>query len=112
MFRRKFSAGLVHQRVDGSPVPHLSTQRRFLADAAHELHTVTALRLQAQLLKRSSNDEDRAEAMAELEADRSFATPGRAVVACRPLRTDGEQIRRDPVTLRLARSVVAAMGEG
>jgi signal transduction histidine kinase len=89
-----------------------STQRRFLADAAHELRTpVTALRLQAQLLKRSSNDEDRAEAMAELEAgiDRSQRLVEQLLHVAR-FEPDGEQIRRDPVDLgELARSVVAAM---
>lgn len=42
-------------------------QRRFLADAAHELRTpVTALRLQLQLLQRSTDAADREQAMAEL----------------------------------------------
>ncbi len=46
----------------------LASQRRFLGDAAHELRTpITVLRLQLQLLKRSAADEERREAMAELE---------------------------------------------
>jgi two-component system, OmpR family, sensor kinase len=46
-----------------------SAQRRFMADAAHELRTpVTALRLQLQLLRSSKDDAAREEAMAELES--------------------------------------------
>ena len=89
-----------------------STQRRFLADAAHELRTpVTALRLQAQLLKRSSSDEERIEAMAELEAgiDRSQRLVEQLLHVAR-FEPEGEQTRRDPVDLgQLARSVVGAM---
>ena len=51
-----------------------AAQRRFLADAAHELRTpVTALRLQLQLLEGSADAAERDEAMAELRAgiDRS-----------------------------------------
>ena len=51
-----------------------SAQRRFLADAAHELRTpITALRLQVQLLEHSTNAFERNEAMAELKTgiDRS-----------------------------------------
>jgi len=51
-----------------------SGQRRFLADAAHELRTpVTALRLQLQLLQRSPDEASREGALAELQAgvDRS-----------------------------------------
>jgi len=89
-----------------------SAQRRFLADAAHALRTpVTALRLQAQLLKRSSNDGDRTEAMAELEAgiDRSQHLIEQLLQVAR-FEPDGQQMRRDPVDLgELARSVVGAM---
>ncbi|MDD3785537.1 MAG: histidine kinase dimerization/phospho-acceptor domain-containing protein [Hydrogenophaga sp.] len=46
-----------------------AAQRRFLADAAHELRTpVTALRLQVKLLQRSKNEIDRARALQDLEA--------------------------------------------
>lgn len=45
----------------------LQSQRRFVADAAHELRTpVTALRLQLQLLERSPDDQVREAALAEL----------------------------------------------
>lgn len=51
-------------RLDDS----LTAQRRFLADAAHELRSpVTALRLQLQLLGRSPDSAGRAAAMAELQ---------------------------------------------
>lgn len=51
-------------RLDDS----MTAQRRFLADAAHELRSpVTALRLQLQLLSRSPDDAGRAAAMAELQ---------------------------------------------
>ena len=51
-----------------------SAQRRFFADAAHELRTpVTALRLQLQLLEGSGNEVERRDALEELKAgvDRS-----------------------------------------
>lgn len=45
------------------------TQRRFVADAAHELRSpVTALRLQLQLLERAGDDAARARAVASLRA--------------------------------------------
>ena len=46
-----------------------AAQRRFVADAAHELRTpITALKLQVQLLDRAKGERDRAAAMAELMA--------------------------------------------
>ncbi|MDB5820634.1 MAG: uncharacterized protein JWQ11_4274 [Rhizobacter sp.] len=46
-----------------------STQRRFVADAAHELRTpATALRLQLQLLERAPDEATRVAAMAQLKA--------------------------------------------
>jgi two-component system, OmpR family, sensor kinase len=90
----------------------LSTQRRFLADAAHELRTpVTALRLQLQLLKRAKDEADRAEAVAELEAgiDRSQSLIEKLLHVAR-FEHDGEQMRREQVDLaELVRSVVGAM---
>ncbi|WP_165873557.1 ATP-binding protein [Parasulfuritortus cantonensis] len=51
-------------RLDGA----ISTQRRFVADAAHELRTpLTAIRLQAQLASQSTEPEARSQALAELQ---------------------------------------------
>jgi signal transduction histidine kinase len=90
----------------------LSTQRRFLADTAHELRTpVTALRLQLQLLQRSNDDAQRGEAMAELEAgiERSQRLIEQLLNMAR-FGPDGETARREAVDLAvLARSVVGAM---
>jgi two-component system, OmpR family, sensor kinase len=56
--------GLMDRLAEG-----LNTQRRFLADAAHELRSpVTALRLQLQLLKRSEDRISQAQAVAAIEA--------------------------------------------
>jgi len=47
----------------------LERQRRFIADAAHELRTpLTAVQLQAQLLERTRNDDDRKEALRQVRA--------------------------------------------
>ena len=90
----------------------LTAQRRFLADAAHELRTpVTAQRLQLQLLRRATDEASRKEAMAELEA--GIARAQRLieqllqVARCDP---DGEVMRKAPVELGgLVRGVVAKL---
>jgi two-component system, OmpR family, sensor kinase len=89
-----------------------SAQRRFLADAAHELRTpVTALRLQLQLLRRSTDDASREEALAELEAGivRSQRLIEQLLHVARS-EPDGEITRKEPVELgRLARTVVGKL---
>lgn len=89
-----------------------SAQRRFLADAAHELRTpVTALRLQLQGLKRAPDDVARAEALADLEAgiERSQRLVEQLMQVART-EPDGEETRREPVDLgAVVRSVVAAL---
>ena len=89
-----------------------STQRRFLADAAHELRTpITALRLQLQLLQRSTNDADRSQAIAELAAgiDRSQRLVEQLLQVARS-DPDGESTRREPVDLaELVRATVSAL---
>ena len=89
-----------------------SAQRRFLADAAHELRTpVTALRLQLQLLRRSIDDASREDAMRELEAGiaRSQRLIEQLLLVARA-DPDGVSTRSDPVDLgELVRSVVGGM---
>lgn len=89
-----------------------ATQRRFLADAAHELRSpVTALRLQLQLLQRSRDEPGRTAAMAELEAgiDRSQRLIEQLLHVAR-VGPDGEVLKRERVDLgELVRSVVGAM---
>ena len=90
----------------------LAAQRRFLADAAHELRTpVTALRLQLQLLRRSSDEASREEAMRELEA--GIARSQRLIEQLLLVaRTDpeGMRMRREAVDLgTLVREVVGSM---
>jgi two-component system, OmpR family, sensor kinase len=86
-----------------------SAQRRFLADAAHELRTpVTALRLQLQLLRRSTDEASREEALAELELGiaRSQRLIEQLLHVARS-EPDGEITRKEPVELGgLARTVV------
>lgn len=86
-----------------------AAQRRFLADAAHELRTlVTALRLQVKLLQRSKNEIDRARALQDLEAGvtRSQRLVEQLLHVART-EPDGETSRVEPVDLaELVRSVV------
>ena len=90
----------------------LSAQRRFLADAAHELRTpATAIRLQAQLLEKSPDEATRAAALAELQAgiERSQRLIEQLLQVARS-GTDGEALRSEPIDLAsLARSVVGTM---
>jgi signal transduction histidine kinase len=88
-----------------------AAQRRFLADAAHELRTpVTALRLQLQLLERARDEAERRQALTELAAgiDRSQHLIAQLLLVARS-DPDGEVMRRDVVDLSgLARAAVAA----
>lgn len=88
-----------------------AAQRRFLADAAHELRTpVTALRLQLQLLERARDEAERRQALTELAAgiDRSQHLIEQLLLVARS-DPDGEAMRRDVVDLaELARAAVAA----
>lgn len=88
-----------------------SAQRRFLADAAHELRTpVTALRLQLQWLERSRDEGERQQAVADLRAgiDRSQRVIEQLLQVARS-EPDGEVLRREAVDLaELVRSTVAA----
>lgn len=90
----------------------LTAQRRFLADAAHELRTpATALRLQLQLLERSGDDATRSAAMSELKSgiDRSQRLIEQLLQVART-GVDGEPARREPVDLGdLVRDVVGAL---
>ncbi|MGQ3050801.1 MAG: ATP-binding protein [Roseateles sp.] len=89
-----------------------ATQRRFMADAAHELRTpITALRLQLQLLQRSSDDAERGQAVSELAAgiDRSQRLVEQLLQIARS-DPDGELTRREPLDLaELVRTTVAAL---
>lgn len=88
-----------------------SAQRRFLADAAHELRTpVTALRLQLQLLERSGDEASRKEALLELTSgiDRWQHLIEQLLQVARS-EPDGEVPRKEPVDLgELVRSVVGS----
>ena len=89
-----------------------AAQRRFLVDAAHELRTpLTAQRLQLQLLRRSTGEASREEAMVELEA--GMARSQRLVEQLLQVaRSDpeGEVTRKEPVDLgELVRAVVSQL---
>jgi signal transduction histidine kinase len=87
-----------------------ATQRRFVADAAHELRTpITALRLQLQLLQGSVNDAERAQAMSELASgvDRSQRLVEQLLNIARA-DADSEHFAPQPLNLtELVKSVVA-----
>jgi two-component system, OmpR family, sensor kinase len=89
-----------------------AAQRRFLADAAHELRTpVTAQRIQLQLLRRSTDEASREEAMAELETgiDRSQRLIEQLLRMARS-EFGGEVTRKEPVELgALVRAVVTEL---
>ena len=86
-----------------------SAQRRFLADAAHELRSpVTAVRLQLQLLKRSTDEASRTNALNGLESGigRTQHLIEQLLQVARS-EPDGEVRRNEPVVLgELVRSVV------
>lgn len=87
-----------------------TAQRRFLADAAHELRTpITALRLQLQWLQRATDEADRRNSMAELAAgiDRSQRMVEQLLHVART-EPDGEATRAAALDLAdLARSCVS-----
>ncbi|MDR7336178.1 MAG: sensor histidine kinase [Roseateles sp.] len=88
-----------------------SAQRRFLADAAHELRTpITALRLQLQILQRSPDETSRQAALEDLEAgiDRSQHLVEQLLQVARS-EPDVEMLHSEPVDLAaLARNVASA----
>lgn len=90
----------------------LTAQRRFLADAAHELRTpATALRLQLQLLERAEDDATRAAAMLALKSgvERSQRLIEQLLQVARS-GPDGEPVRTEPVDLgALVREVVGEL---
>jgi two-component system OmpR family sensor kinase len=89
-----------------------AAQRRFIADAAHELRTpVTALRLQLQLLQRASDEGARRAAVTELEA--GIARSQRLIeqlLQVERYESDSDSRSQEVVDLAvLAREVVGAM---
>lgn len=89
-----------------------TAQRRFIADAAHELRTpVTALRLQLQLLERANDDGERQRALGELHVgvDRSQRLIQQMLQVART-EPGGEATRLVPLDLAaLVRTQVAAL---
>lgn len=90
----------------------LSVQRRFLADAAHELRTpVTALRLQLQLLERSRDESERRQALSDLgegiQRSQHLIEQLLQVARAEP---EAEPTRRERLDLaEIVRSVVATL---
>lgn len=89
-----------------------TAQRRFFADAAHELRTpITALRLQLQLLERTTDDGERQRALTELHSgvDRSQRLVQQLLQVART-EPDGEATKLAPLDLAaLVRAQVAAL---
>lgn len=89
----------------------LSAQRRFTADAAHELRTpLAALKLQVGLATRAHDDAQRAGALAELEAgvDRAAHLVDQLLTMAR-LEPESPERRSEPVDLAaLARDAIVA----
>lgn len=88
-----------------------SAQRRFLADAAHELRTpITALRLQLQWLQRTTDEDERQRGLGELAAgiDRSQRLVQQLLQVART-EPDGAATKAEPLDLAaLVRTQVAA----
>ena len=89
-----------------------TAQRRFLADAAHELRTpITALRLQLQLLERTTDEGERQRALTELHSgvDRSQRLIHQLLQVART-EPDGEATKLAPLDLAaLVRTQVGAL---
>lgn len=89
-----------------------TAQRRFLADAAHELRTpITALRLQLQWLQRTTDEDERQRGLVELAAgiDRSQRLVQQLLQVART-EPDGEATKSEPLDLAaLVRTQVAAL---
>lgn len=84
----------------------LEAQRRFIADAAHELLTpLTALRLQQQLLARATRTDERQAAAAELAAgvERAIHLAGQLLALARQTAEVREPVRRPVELAALAR---------
>lgn len=87
----------------------LALQRNFLADAAHELRTpITALRLQLQLLERTTDETRREAAMDELRAGMARAQHSvEQLLQLSRLGPETPALKREPVDLAaLARETV------
>ena len=89
----------------------LSAQRRFTADAAHELRTpLAALKLQVGLVRRAHDDTQRASALAELESgvDRASHLVDQLLTMAR-LEPESPERRSEPVDLAvLAKDAIVA----